>query len=263
MSRDRFRVTTIKMSGPDLNYVDNRLLAVQLVKNGMSHAMMFDKDGNVQQPSEMLYKKNVIAFRGSFRPITYISKDILRKSFELFQKDEDYEANNTLSFCEISLNNLLSEGELDERDFLERVNMLNAIGQNVMVSDIREYYRLREFFSQFKLKQLRLVIGVPTLEKVMDDSYYDNLNGGLLEAMGKLFAKNTKLYVYPTLRKKENNEVLIASRDIRVKEKYRLLYEYLLQNRYVLDLKSDLSKQLHIKSHQVLETIKEKGLFRR
>ncbi len=282
LSRDRFRVTTIKMSGPDLNYVDNRLLAVQLVKNGMSHAMMFDKDGNVQQPSEMLYKKNVIAFRGSFRPITYISKDILRKSFELFQKDEDYEANNTLSFCEISLNNLLSEGELDERDFLERVNMLNAIGQNVMVSDIREYYRLREFFSQFKLKQLRLVIGVPTLEKVMDDSYYDNLNGGLLEAMGKLFAKNTKLYVYPTLRKKENNEVLIASRDIRVKEKYRLLYEYLLQNRYVLDLKSDLSKQLHIKSHQVLEmiqnnnpewekyvpmtvakTIKEKGLFRR
>ena len=282
LSRDRFRVTTIKMSGPDLNYVDNRLLALQLVKNGMSHAMMFDKDGNVQQPSEMLYKKNVIAFRGSFRPITYISKDILRKSFELFQKDEDYEANNTLSFCEISLNNLLSEGELDERDFLETVNMLNAIGQNVMVSDIREYYRLREFFSQFKLKQLRLVIGVPTLEKVMDDSYYDNLNGGLLEAMGKLFAKNTKLYVYPTLRKKENNEVLIASRDIRVKEKYRLLYEYLLQNRYVLDLKSDLSKQLHIKSHQVLEmiqnnnpewekyvpmtvakTIKEKGLFRR
>lgn len=282
LSRDRFRVTAIKMSGPDLNYVDNRLLAVQLVKNGMSHAMMFDKDGHVQQPSEMLYKKNVIAFRGSFRPITYISKDILRKSFELFQKDEDYEANNTLSFCEISLNNLLSEGELDERDFLERVNMLNAIGQNVMVSDIREYYRLREFFSQFKLKQLRLVIGVPTLEKVMDDSYYDKLNGGLLEAMGKLFAKNTKLYVYPALRIKENNEVLIASRDIRVKEKYRLLYEYLLQNRYVLDLKSDLSKQLHIKSHQVLEmiqdnnpewekyvpmtvakTIKEKGLFRR
>ncbi len=257
LSRDRFRITTMKMSGPDLNYVDNRLLAVQLVKNGMSHAMMFDKDGHVQQPSEMLYKKNVIAFRGSFRPITYISRDILRKSLELFQKDENYEANNTLSFCEISLNNLLSEGEVDDRDFLERINMLNDIGQNVMVSDIREYYRLREFFSQFKLKQLRVVIGVPTLEKVMDPAYYTNLKGGLLEAMGKLFATNTKLYVYPTLRKNGNEDVLITSQDIHLKEKHRLLYEYLHQNRYILDLKSDMAKQLHVKSHEVLQMIQE------
>ncbi len=253
LSRDRFRVTTMKMSGPDLNYVDNRLLAVQLVKNGMSHAMMFDKDGHVQQPSDMLYKKNVLAFRGSFRPITYISRDILRKSFELFQKDEDYEADNTFSFCEITLNNLLSEGEIDERDFLERINMLNEIGQNVMVSDFKEYYRLAEFFSQFKLKQLRVVMGVPTLEKVMEPKYYTHLKGGLLEAMGKLFASNTKLYVYPTLK----GDSLITSKGIRLAEKHRLLYEYLHENRFIIDLHSDMSKQLHVRSRDVLKMIQD------
>jgi hypothetical protein len=98
LSHDRFRITMMQMSGPDLNYVDNRLLGVQLVKNGMTHAIMFDKNGQVRQPSDMLYKKNVLVFRGSFRPVTHVSEDILNKSLELFKKDEDYEQDNTYFF---------------------------------------------------------------------------------------------------------------------------------------------------------------------
>lgn len=258
LSIDRFRVNAIRMFGPDLDYVDNRLLAVQLVKTGMSHAIMFDKKGNVQQPSDMLYKKNVLAFRGSFRPITYISKDILNKSMDMFKKDEDYQEDNTLSFCEITLNNLLSKGkEIDENDFLERVNMLNKIGQNVMVSDIREYYKLVEFFNQFRLKKLRIVMGVPTLEKVMDAKYYNHLKGGMFEALGKMFPDNLKFYVYPTLMKLTKRKGLITSKNISIQEKYKLLYEYLLKNHYILDIESGLSDQLRIKSREVLEMIQE------
>ncbi len=255
LSRDRFRITMMRMSGPDLDYIDNRLLAVQLVKFGMSHSMMFDNHGDVQQPSDMLYKKNVLAFRGSFRPITYVTKDILRKSLELFQKDEDYQPENTLSFCEISLNNLLSEGELDDRDFLERIDMLNDIGQNVMISDIREYYSLVEFFTQFKLKKLRIVMGVPTLEIVLDKKYYTRLHGGILEAIGKMFPANMKLYIYPTLRE-ESNEI-VTSKMVKMDEDIKLLYKYLLDNRFILDISSDMSKQLHIKSYEVLKMIQK------
>ncbi len=258
LSRDRFSINAIRMSGPELNYVNNRLLAVQLVKTGMSHAIMFDKRGNVQQPSDMLYKKNVLAFRGSFRPITYISWDILSKSIELFKKDEDYQEDNTLSFCEITLNNLLSKGkEIDEKDFLERVNMLNEIGQNVMVSDIREYYHLVEFFGQFKMKKLRIVMGVPTLEKVMDDKYYKNLKGGLLEALGKMFPDNLKFYIYPTLLKSGKKNEPITAENINIEEKYRPLYEYLIKNHYILDIESGLADQLRIKSREVLKMIQK------
>ncbi|MBE0650060.1 MAG: TonB-dependent receptor [Bacteroidales bacterium] len=261
LSSDRFSINAIRMSGPELDYVDNRLLAVQLVKTGMSHAIMFDKNGNVQQPSDMLYKKNVLAFRGSFRPITYISWDILSKSMELFQRDEDYQEDNTLSFCEITLNNLLSNGkeDINEKDFLERVNMLNEIGQNVMVSDFREYYRLVEFFGQFKLTKLRIVMGVPTLEKVMDDKYYKHLKGGLLEALGKMFPENLKFYIYPTLLKAKRKNELITSANINIQEKYRPLYEYLIQNHYILDIQSGLSEQLRIKSREVLKMIQKEN----
>jgi hypothetical protein len=255
LSTDRFRITMMKMTGPDLDYVDNRLLGLQLVRNGMTRAIMFDKHGNVQQPSDMLYKKNVLAFRGTFKPITYITKDILRKSLDLFQKDEDYNPDNTLSFCEMTTNNLLAEGELDEYDFLERVNMLNLIGQNVMVSDIREYFKLVEFFGQFKLKKLRLVIGVPTLEKVVDKRFYKDLKGGILEAVGKMFPKHMKLYIYPTTRKGTGE--MITSENIKMENDVRLLYNYLKSNRFILDISSSMSQQLHIKSREVLKMLRE------
>jgi len=282
LTMDRFRITMMRMSGPDLDYVDNRLLAVQLVKNKMTQSIMFDKNGLVQQPSDMLYKKNVLAFRGSFRPITYITRDILSKSMELFARDEDYEPENTLSFCELTLNNLTMKGEFDEQDFLERVNMLNSIGQNVMVSDIREYYKLVEFFSQFKIRNLRIVMGVPTFEKVVSKKYYTDLKAGILEAMAKLFPNNMKLYLYPTIKDVKGEKVLLRSKDVKMDKDVKLLFDYLQTKRSVLDLETSMSHQLHIRSHEVLKmihnnnpdwekytpmqvvkTIKERGLFKK
>ena len=123
LSNDRIEITMIRMKGPDLDYVDNRLLAVQLVKNDMAKAILFDRYGNVQEPADMLYKKNVLAFRGSFRPITYVGFDMLKTSYSIFKRDEDYSKEKTMALCEITMHNLLDQGELDERDFLARVDI--------------------------------------------------------------------------------------------------------------------------------------------
>ncbi len=255
LSRDRLRITMMEMSGPDLDYVDNRLLGVQLVMNGMTHAIMFDRNGRVQQPSDLLYKKNVLAFRGSFRPVTRVVEDILHNSLELFRKDEDYTEESTYFFCEITLNNVLSEGKIDAQDFLERVDMLNEMGHNVMVSDFREYYKLVDFFSMFKLKKLRVVVGVPTLEKIVDKMYYTDLRGGILEALGKLFPENMKLYIYPTARR--DSKELVTSDSIRMEKDVALLFEYLRMNRFILDIPGRISNDMQIKSHEVLEMLQQ------
>ncbi|MDZ7740415.1 MAG: TonB-dependent receptor [Bacteroidota bacterium] len=259
LDRDRVEITLIRMSGPDLSYVDNRLLSVQLVNNGMTNATMFDRNGNVQQASDMLYKKNVLAFRGSFRPITYVGFDMLKTSFGMFKKDDDYEKDNTISLCEMTLNNLLEEGEFDERDFLDRADMLIGMGQNVMVSNYREYYKLVTYFSQFKIKNLRVVIGIPTFLNVLDQRYYTQLKGGILEAFGKLFTNNMKLYVYPT--KDHESGELITSHNIPLDDELEHLYKYLIQNRKIIDLEGVNTDKLHIKSKEVLSIIKnnEKG----
>ena len=256
LSIDRMEITMIRMKGPELSYVDNRLLAVQLVKNGMAKAIMFDKFGNVQEPADMLYKMNVLAFRGSFRPITYAGFDILKSSYALFKRDEDYDKSNTLSFCEITIDNLMApdESDIDDRDFLDRVDLLNGMGQNVMVSGFREFYKLVHYFSGFRINKLRIVVGAETFEKIFDPKYYSDLKGGILEAFGKLFARNMKMYVYPGLN--PDTSTLIRSEDIAFTEETRHLYNYLVSSRLILEI-SDINKKfINIFSPQVLDKIK-------
>jgi hypothetical protein len=257
LTTDRVEITMVIMSGAELSYVDNRLLAVQLVKNGMTNAIMFDRNGEVQEPDDMLYKKNALVFRGSFRPVTYVSVDMLKSSFSLFKLDEDYDKKNTIPICEITLNNLLSEGDFDEHDFLDRVDLLNEMGQNVMVSNFREFYKLVGFLSQFRVIKLRLVVGIQTFEKVLNEKYYTHLKGGILEALGALFPGNMKMYVYPALD--EETDTLLSIKSLSFPESTQHLFEHLVANRLILDIKNMNKQYLHIHSKEILKEIHQNG----
>ena len=250
---DTFRIDVdmIRMKGPDLDYIDNRLLGVQLVKNGMTHAVMFDKDGIVQQPADMLYKKDIIAIRGSFRPITHVGFDMIKTSIEMLKKEEIYDKEKTITICEITMRNLLSSGEFDERDFLARVDILNGMGQNVMVSNYMYFYRLTNYFNSFKIGNLRVVIGVPTLRNLVQKKYYEDLKGGLMEAFGKLFAENVKLYVYPLMEDKK----IHTGRFLQVEQNIFYLYQHLLNNDKIVDLENVNRRWQGIFAREVLKKI--------
>lgn len=261
LSNDRIEITMIRMGGQELDYVDNRLLAVQLVKNDMARAIMFDRYGHVQEPADMLYKKNVLAFRGSFRPITYVGFDMLKTSYSIFKRDEDYSKEKTMALCEMTMNNLLDDGELDERDFLARVDLLNGMGQNVMVSSISEYYKLVSYFSAFNIKNLRIVMGIPNFLDVLNKNYYTSLRGGILEALGKLFVDNMKLYVYPTISSVNiddptNGDILLTTDNLPLPEDLKDLYSYLKKNRKIIDIANAKKDWLYINSRYVLRMIK-------
>src|SRR5688572_28196329 len=70
IDKDTLEIDTINFTGPHFKDVDNRLMSLELVKNGMTEAVMFGPDGNNILPAAMLYKKNILALRGSFRPVT-------------------------------------------------------------------------------------------------------------------------------------------------------------------------------------------------
>lgn len=256
LDKSQLEITMIRMCGPDLDYVDNRLLGVQLVKNGMARAILFDSNGQLQQPADLLYKKNLMLFRGRFRPITYVGIDIIKTSYAIFKKDEDHNKQNTITVCEMTMNNLLDNGDFDERDFLARVDILNGMGQNVMVSDYRYYYKLVNYLSQFKIKNLRLVIGFPTFQKIFDKEYYQELKGGILEAFGKLFTDHMKLYVYPGIDEKTNE--LKTSKDLQLSEDLMLIYQFLMSNKKIIDIENANTNKLHIFAKDVLDLIRKK-----
>lgn len=228
----RVEVDYVRVDGPDLTWCDNRLLNLQLVSNGMTPAIMFDRHGNVQQPGDMLYKKNVLLMRGYFRPVNSLALAFFNDSLSIFQRDEDYKPDNTIALCEISLKNLMHDEILDEKDFLSRVDLLNRVGQNVMVSNFYRYFKLVDYFAQFRMIKLRIVLGLPTFDKIFHSSQYTDLRGGLLEAMGTLFHENVKLYLYP-YTDTTTGQVIFPT-DEHFSGEYRLLWQYLQQTRKIL-----------------------------
>jgi hypothetical protein len=248
-------VNMIRMRGPAFSETDNRILSVKLVKNGLTPLAIFDRNGNTCQPGDMLYRKNVMILRGSFRPITYAGFDMLKTSHSLMKKELLCDKNNAVTFCEITLDNMLQQGSFDEQDFLDRVDLLNGMGQNVMISNFREFYRLTAYLSYIKIQQIRLVVGADVLAKVLDPSFYEQLKGGLLEAMGRLFQKHVRMYVYPSLI---NENQLTTAGNLNVHKGYENLYRHLLDNGFISDLTAYKAAYLPFSSHKVLDMIRKK-----
>lgn len=253
LDTDRVEVDYIYVEGPDMEWVDNRLLNLMLVSNDMTPAIMFDKSGKVQQPGDMLHKKNVIVLRGYFRPINNLGIEFIEDSIANFKKDEDYKPDNTIAFCEISLKYLMQNEKVDEKDFLHRVDLLNMMGQSVMISKFYRYFQLVKYFAQFKLIKLRIVVGLPTFEKILDKSNYTDLRGGLLEATGALFQENVKVYLYPYIDM--NSGKVIYPEDSYFSEENRLLWQYLNVTKKILILKSIPPKNLEISSEYISKLI--------
>ncbi len=259
LSSERIEVDMIRISGPDFEDIDNRLLSLQLVKCGLTNAAIFGPDGNVIQPSDFLYKKNILVIRGRFRPLTLVNLDMLKRGFEQFSKDEDVRRDKIEILAELTVKDLRSDNgkgdEIDYQDFLDRVDILSSLGCTVMISHYQEYYRLVTYFSEFTKEKIGLVLGIYSLEQIFNEKYYENLSGGILESFSQLFSRNVKLYVYPA-NLKENPKELYTCRNFELPENQIDLYQYLLANDKIENIKDFDRNILHIMSDKVLKMIR-------
>lgn len=253
IDKDKIEIDTINFSGPKFEKVDNRLMSLQLIKNGMTDAVMFGPDGNNILPARILYKKNILALRGSFRPVTKVNIDMYEKSYKMFLEENRVEKERTEVIFEITLSNLRAEGEIDEEDFMDRARLLCSLGHTVMISNFQEYYKLVEYFSRYTKMRLGLAMGVNNLVDIFDEKYYRHLSGGILEAFGKLFFKDLKVYLYP-MRDPETGEYT-DSENLKVHPRMKELYKFFKYNGKVVDIKDYNSDILNIFSREVLSMI--------
>ncbi len=251
----RVEIDMFRIEGPDFHHADNRLMSLKLVKHGLTHAAMFGPKGDVQQPSAVLYKKNVFVLRGRFKPVTHVNVDMMITGMRAFRKEEDVDIKNIAPIVELTLNDLTMGGELDETDFLDRVDLLCSLGQSVLISNYQEHYKLAAYLSKFtRHKKLGIVIGYYNLVSIFDEKYYGNLNGGILESFSRLFGSNVKLYVYPSINISDGKSVL-TSEDFTPEPHLKGLYDYLKDNEKMEDVKGAKTANLHIISDQILEKI--------
>lgn len=249
----RMEVDMIRFSGDDFAGMDNRLMSLQLVAQGLGRAAMFRADGEVVQPAEELYKRAVLVERGSFRPVTHVTYEMLSRALDDFAPREKAAPRGVLTLAEITMQNLLSSGELDPRDFLDRTDILGALGQTVLVSNFGEYFRLVDYIARYTNEAIGLALGVPALEEIFLEKYYTGLEGGILEGLGRLFKTNVRLYAYPRLAADGG---IITVDNLRVAPKLAHLYAYLRENEFIVPVTDYRPEILAIKSPDVLAKLR-------
>ena len=238
IDRDKIEIDMINFSGPQFAHIDNRLMSLYLVKHKITSAVMFGPAGKGLLPAQELYKKNILLLRGSFRPVTKVNLDLYQKSEELFFKEPNITRENSRIVFEITLHNLRSfneksDSDVDDQDFLNRAELLCSLGQNVMITDFKEYYKVVDFISeQAKSPFIGLAMGAYNLMMIFDEQYYGDVSGGFLEAIGRLMNRHTKFYLYP-LKNHETGEI-ISGKNVQIPEKYKFLFEFFKeQGRFV------------------------------
>jgi hypothetical protein len=234
LAPNRMQVDLIKFSGPAYASVDNRLMSLQLVSQGLTDAVIFTADGEMVQAADILYKKSILVERGSFRPVTYATNDMLNGALTAFQKHSASSDADRVVLMEMTLENLLAEGQLNHADFLARVDILGALGRTVVISKFGEYFRLASYLSRYTNRMIGLVMGVPSLLEIFDEKYYLNLEGGILEALGRMFKSGLKLYVYPMIDEVTGN--LVTAKTLEVASNLRSLYRYLIENEFIQEI---------------------------
>ena len=254
IDHDAIEIDTINFKGPLFKDVDNRLMSLQLVRNDMTDAVMFNPEGNNILPARELYKKNILTLRGSFRPVTKVNIDMFEKAYDAFIKETEVEEDKTVVIFEITLSNLRAQGEIDEKDFMDRAKLLCSLGHIVMISNFKEYYRLVDYLSQYTKKQLGLSMGVNNFVEIFDEQYYQDLGGGILEAFGKMFYNNLKVYLYPMHDDKGN---IINSTNLKLHPRMKDFYKFFKYNGKVVDIFDFDENYLDIFSRKILQQIRD------
>ncbi|MCM8537445.1 MAG: TonB-dependent receptor [Lentisphaeraceae bacterium] len=249
----RIEIDYANLSGPYFDDVDNRIIALYMVKAGLTTGAMLSTTKDIILPSEALYKKNILVARGKFKPVTLVNEDMENCAREQFMKEKGVREDNTIFLAELSMAEMMTEGQIDLQDFLDRADILCDLGYNVIISNYLRFFTLRAYLTRMTKKQIGIVLSVPNIIDIFNEDFYDGIEGGILESFGKLFAFGTKLYVYP--RKCLETGELITTKTLKVPVHLKNLYLYLLENNLIVPLKNGNEDVMGIYSKNVLESL--------
>jgi hypothetical protein len=253
LEQGRIEIDSIEFYGPYFEEVDNRAINLHLIRSWKTRAIIFKPDGSVVIPAEMLYKKNVLTIRGTFRPVTRLNVDMMEQGLKFFCKLDGVTTKNSVALAEISLNDIHGNDLMvSEEDLIASVGLLNSLGYSVMITDYTRYFSMRAYFRQFTKLQIGIVVGIVNIRQIFDESSYRGVEGGILEGFGKLFPDNTRLLVYPEVNQSGEHTDF---ENIKLPENLQYLYRHLLENNFIFGIESSDHELFNIFSRNVLKQL--------
>ncbi|HMV93155.1 TonB-dependent receptor [Thauera sp.] len=252
LGSERIEVDLIHFSGPYFDEVENRLMNLHLIRSWLTRAVVFNPQGEVVVPGELLYRRPVMVMRGSFKPVTLVNVDMMAAGLRQFSQLAAVDDKEIVSLAEITMNSLISGDNVDGADFLARIDLLASQGYTVMISDYVRFFRLRAYLRRYTQKPIGIVLSVRDFAFLFDEKYYEGLEGGILEAFGKLFPDNTHVYVYPSRPRGTDASATVTLDNVAVPANLRHLLAHLKENDKLVAVQPHDDTHLHIDIGEVL-----------
>jgi len=251
---ERVEVDMVRFAGPAFARVDNRLMALQLVKHGLTEAAMFTAEGEAVQWAEVLHKKPVLVQRGSFHPVTNATLDVLERAGGQFAAEPELQRETPVTLMEMTLRHLATGDVIDEEDFLHRADTLRALGKTVLISNFRRFHRLAAYLSRYTKRPIGIACGASKLNEIFDENFYNESEGGLLDGRGRIFKNGGRLFVYPSFN--PDTGQIITAETFPVEPHLKQLHAFLLENRFLQGIRNFNRDFLPIRSRDVLLKIR-------
>ena len=255
LSTNHIEIDMIRFIGPDFDHVDNRLMSLILVKEGFTDATIFGPKGDVYQPKDLLYKKDVLVLRGRFKPVTKLNWDMLGRAYDKFIEEPDVDKDNVISLAEITLNVLEDEGAeaIIRKDFLDRADILSALGQYVMISNFSKHYKMAEYLGRCSVQKKGIIVGVMNLLQIYDRVDTPKKAHTLLHHFGRMLDQDAKLYLYPY--QPSSAHPIYDAQNMPVHDCIASLHEYMIRNGCIEDIDNYNPELLKIFSDDVIAQI--------
>ena len=251
----RVRIDMVRFDGPKFKDVNNSLVALELVRQKMTNVAVISKNGIPLHVSEFMYKKEVLLIRGGHKPITLRTLDRLNASTKKFHSDLSERSKGMEVLSELTMAKLKKDtGKVDEQDFLDRIELLNGMGQRVMITQCTFYREVIQYLTKYRVFKLGLVLGARELADLVSKKFYASKDGQLLASFGEVFTKNVQFYTYPD--QKEGTGELIDSHNLIVPDGVKFLYKHIVDNKQVVDIVDVKKQYLHIYSSDVIRLLK-------
>ncbi len=256
---DQMKLGSISMDalhfdGPAFTKFDPLSVNLSLIQLGWSEAIFINTNGEVQNTGDALWDKNILIQRASYKPVTTTHLDIASRGVKHFENEFKLKSSDVTTIFEFTLDNRLNNEKVSIDEALQKIKMILALGLPVLVTRFPLFYEMKEFIRLASNKPLAIVIGATHLDKLFDEKFYSDLSGGLLEGMGKLLDKSTRLYIYPHKTK----EICLLTKSYFPKPAIRNIYAHFIENKFLQDIAGCDEIEEFMHSEDIIKMIKAK-----
>lgn len=252
INTDLLEINFIELTGNNILPNYSIELSLLLVKYNLTKMIMIGPNGDILQPLNALYKKDVVLVRGRFNPPTNVTLEMFEKATDHLKTSKEVKSQNIIPLAEITFNCYQGKKELGIKDFLNRTEILSALGYPVLVTNFQYHHEFISFINNFvKLNSLNLVLGIDNLQRAITHDHGKS-EEKILQLMQSMVSGQNRILCFPELN---DTGKLNTLNDLSVENEIHMLLSFLRETGRLEDILNVDKVVLGIRSNKVIDML--------